>query len=204
MYKEICVLAMSNTFNEICIAGVDSNGEWIRPIKNGGRFWCEEDLMFENKMLEIGNTVCFNGEYFNDGSSSVHTEDFSTTEITLVDIQDLIFNRNYDSVAIAHSDVSLLCEETLGKSLALISLEEIQVFKNSYEKVRCSLLIPELGNIRTAGKDYAFNDYYHKPKVSGFPKIVSTRYVSIGLAKPFRRGDEEEEICHPQIVGVIL
>lgn len=203
MLEEVCVLAMSNTRSGICIAGVNSNGKWVRPIKRGGRFWNKSDLTFNNQLLKLGNTISFEGDYYNDGSSNIHTEDFVTDRIILINTEDIIFQGDYDSITIPYSEVSLLCEETLYKSLALIQLEEILVFKNDYGKIRCSLIKSELANTRTYSGDYAFNDYEYKPTVSSVLTTKRTRYVSIGLAKPFKRNPDDEEICYPQIVGVI-
>jgi|AKZA01.1.fsa_nt_gi hypothetical protein len=207
MYEEICILAMSNTYNEICIAGVKSSGEWVRPIKSGGRFWNEEDLSFNGLLLQVGQIIGVRGNYLPNPNSEVHTEDFETTssDLHLINEEDSIFNGDYSQISIAQNQVSDLVRGNLGRSLGIVSLDEINCFKKEYNekvKYRCNLKLEDLENVLTTDGTYPLNDYNLLPEIQNSPSLpldISVKFVTIGLATPTRY----DGICYPQIVGVI-
>lgn len=52
MKKRITILATTKRRNGgVCIAGIDSTGSWVRPVKDNGNYFVKDDLFFQNRVI---------------------------------------------------------------------------------------------------------------------------------------------------------
>ncbi|UOK65302.1 hypothetical protein MT997_13735 [Paenibacillus sp. OVF10] len=78
---EFVVLAVTKSFDGFCIAGMDKEGNWIRPISRNspGRFWNKEELTSNGQFVRPGDVWEISGSNPKVYDYSNHTEDFILT-----------------------------------------------------------------------------------------------------------------------------
>lgn len=74
----ITILAVTKAWNDFSIAGMNENGQWIRPIVSEGsvRFWPRGKLMVENGFIKCGDVWEIQGHSPSAFMHPNHTEDF--------------------------------------------------------------------------------------------------------------------------------
>lgn len=206
---KIHILAVTKAFDKYCIAGINDNGEWIRPVPAHGnsRFWQEEDLYFDNfGFLRIGDILEINGEYPYEYQHPNHTEDYFVSHLSLTkrmsadELFDFLQN-NEDSHESFNNTIN-----ALGRSLCLIKIDSFNSSVSSYDDVRkpkmnISKHEYDVTNPHTTRGDYIVKDckwsnLILNNTVSVFQEY-SDQYIVIGLATPYNG------VEYPQIVGFL-
>ena len=204
------ILAVTKTFDSYCIAGMDQNGDWYRPLPNGrGKFWstvCYGDGTF----IEVGDVWVIN-DYIKepDQISIGHTEDIRLksppTYVKKLSDRELI------QFVQAKQENSVDLEETINadkRSLCLIKVDSFTSFINTYNEKKSSRILFEFEGI----------SYRNTTRTPGFPVTDlkwrayilqecvplndwQEKFICIGLARKEPNKDINQE--YPMVISII-
>lgn len=210
---KVCILAVTKAFDKFCIAGMDEEGNWIRPIssKPSTRFWKEEELNFTHGFgfIKSGDVIEFKGKIPSQYQFSNHIEDVIVefNEIKLVQRmsnQELIaFLNGKDEDQQAFNNTV----NALGRSLCLVKVDAFQHFLSQYPgspekpKMEFSNRAFNVTNPKTKTGDYIVKDCKWSSLILN--KLVNNQthihtYLAIGLATPTGYDGVE----YPQVIGL--
>lgn len=207
------ILAVTKTFDKYCIAGMDSNGNWIRPLPVGtGKFW---STIFYNNMkpIQVGDVweiSNFRAEY--DSSSPGHTEDIRL--ITEPVFKQHLSNEELINFVNKHKEDMKALNDTLdanARSLCLIDVDEFEYFmalndfsQKTSPRMTFSYQGEEYKNVTRSITGYPITDLkwraytiQNKQTTGSFKSIL----ICVGLARTEPKKDMNKE--YPMIISVI-
>jgi hypothetical protein len=129
------ILAVTKTFNKYCIAGMDSNGKWIRPLPVGKEKFWSSVFYNNNDPIQVGDVweiTKYQQEF--DSSSPGHTED-----IRLINNQTFKKHLSNDELiqfVNKHQEKEVDLRDTLDAKSRSLCLIMVDSFSNSMEKNR--------------------------------------------------------------------
>lgn len=206
------ILAVTKTFDKYCIAGMDYEGNWIRPLPVGGdKFW-PSVVYRNNEFIKVGDVweiTAYKKEY--DDISPGHTEDIRLTKSPT--LQSRLTNQQLISFVQRFQEDETALMKTINaesRSLCLIKVDGFENFlhENNFNgriQVRITFL-------------YNRNQYNNTTSTPGFPLTdlkwraytykqiqVSSDwdsvYICIGLARKEPKKDLSRE--YPMVISVI-
>jgi hypothetical protein len=200
----VTILAVTNTRNEYCIAGMDEEGRWIRPIPiSGGRFWSRDKLILPDKgsYVTVGDQWEIIGQTPQFLQYSNHIEDFQIAKRSYVKTLTNEELLNLLETYIEDEQTFIDTVNANGRSLCLIKVPSVYGYSSTYN-----------GNISTK-MDIEEDNYLNPHTNSGnypikcckWERIIlngehgynfERTYVCIGLATPWNG------IEYPQIIGL--
>lgn len=203
----VTILAVTKAYDRFCIAGLNEDGQWVRPmpadpsvVDSQSRFWTREQLMTASgKFVKSGDVWDINGRQPTRFLHPNHVEDYVVTRRSfarsLTNNQLMQFLRAHTEDAIAFNDTVMAS----GRSLCLVKISSFQteVFYNK-PKIYLSSDSFSLDNPHVNYSNYPVKDCkwagliiqgYQRPD---FSKV----YACIGLATQWN-GTE-----YPQLIGL--
>jgi hypothetical protein len=210
---EVIVLAVTRAFGRYCIAGKTLDGRWIRPIPpqpifhlEENRFWLEDQIVFNGKLLKIGDKIYLEGYRPNNLFYLNHSEDFISTNmekighldpVELIDFLD-IYSDDYTTFT---NTVNAGC----GRSLCVIEVDDFIPQVNYYNgrqriTMRFQHSIYDINNPRTNNGAYVVKDCRWEELLSNDrnPGLQHNRlFFCVGLATPYNG------IEYPMAIGII-
>lgn len=205
------VLAVTKTYAGYCIAGMDNDGNWIRPLPVGrGKFW---GIQLDGRLIKVGDIWEISDyveEY--DETSPGHTEDIRLRREPI--FKRATSNDELIEFVTKHQEHSEELAHTLNaksRSLCLVGVEEFHNFmgKNSYSgKLSARMTFESEGenhlNITSSNKGFPITDLKWRAYTIQ-EKVTATKFdeifVCIGLARtePAKGIDQE----YPMVISVI-
>jgi len=191
MNKEIIILAVTKLGNELCVAGVDEDENWIRPTslsKGGWRQFYKADIYDKNNkpVIALSNVVSIDLIQHIPQTDTPHIEDWE-------------YNRNLRPCLI----------QTLNNSKRLqvfqkISEQTLEPLIKNYEKSLCliephSIVSANFANISYTGKyqpilNFTFKGERYSYKVTDIYWRAIGRYLSNKYHKEIWDGEKLQDI----------
>ncbi|WP_404430945.1 dual OB domain-containing protein [Sutcliffiella horikoshii] len=201
------VLAVTKTYDKYCIAGIDEDGNWLRPLPpdTSTKFW--SNLFYnDNKKIMVGDVwEIYNHRAELDPNSPGHTED-----IRLVDwdsyslIKKLPNNELLQLVSKFQSGETELSEtlQANGRSLCLIDIDSFRQVENLL-RIKFTFNGIDYNNT-TQTEGFPITDLkwrsYIQQKINT-PNTYDSLYLVIGLARKEPRKDIYKE--YPMAISLI-
>ncbi|MCY7674845.1 dual OB domain-containing protein [Bacillus safensis] len=211
---KVYILAVTSAYNDYCIAGMDEEGNWIRPISSSPntRFWKKCELTFDKGFgfIRAGDVIEFRGDVPPQYQHPNHVEDIIVQEnqLTLVDrlnnLQLINFLENKDETEQAFNKTV----NAKGRSLCLIKVDSFQYAITQFEdkpakpKMTFTNSKFNVDNPQTYNGDYIVKDLVWSDAV--LKNLVDKKqayndiYLTIGLATPTPYNGIE----YPQVIGL--
>lgn len=213
---DLIILAVTKLGNEVCVAGVDENGQWIRPTVEVGQWrqFYKSDIFDSNNQPVIASSNVVRISLIRNIPDRPHIEDWEYDRRqkavlikTLNDDQRLhLFNKisakSLNPLTINHEKSLCLIEPTSVKSFDFAN----KSFKGKYQpKIR---FIFDNNEYNLPAADVycrAFGRHFlsqNKPYLTedDFKRKFNKIFFTIGLS----RWHEETQTYHPMIIGVHL
>lgn len=193
-------------YGKFCIAGMDTNGRWIRPIPrpSGERFWTREEISVPGAFIESGDVYEIEGVRPKQFQFTNHTEDFIVTKFdwvrTLTNDELLRFlDKNVEDHQ-AFSDTV----KARGRSTCLVKVNKIYSSFSHYDgKPKPKMKFEgdfDLDNPTTKYHDYIVKDCNWARLLANGYRLEQPQkaYLCIGLATPTGYDGVE----YPQVIGL--
>lgn len=206
----ITILAVTKTYESYCIAGMDANGKWYRPLPElGGKFW--SDLRYgDGAFIQVGDVWEVNNYISeNDLTSPGHTEDIrlksSVTRVKSLNNQQLIqfVQRNQEN--------KIQLQRTLNandRSLCLVHVEYFEGFVHTYNERRSARVKfkynGEIYHNTTSFPGFPLTDLKWRSyilKEKDTPRIWRSVFICIGLARREPAKNLNKEF--PMVISII-
>ena len=195
----IVILAVTDAFGGLCIAGMNDQGEWIRPLGEvDDRFWSQESSGISGETVQTGDVWTVYGTYKKTDEFPNHIEDFHLKNPPV-----FVKKLNQDEL-LAFLEKNQESEETVdqtlhakGRSLCLYHVPGIRIrYDERYDKIKAN--IPMKKNPKTGDKEYQLKCLKSRALYMANMLENTPSYVCIGLstATPF---DGKE---YPMVVGI--
>ncbi|MEK4106991.1 hypothetical protein NST28_23105 [Paenibacillus sp. FSL R10-2791] len=202
------LLAVTKSFDGFCIAGMNDDGEWIRPISQAslGRFWTRAELTIGGRFARPGDVWDINGGAPQFFQYPNHTEDFLLTNWRFLG------TLNHDDFL---HFLAERCEgpddledvfHANGRSLCLVKVDSFEYYTTNYDNKHRARMIfnsteldiinPHTNNGNIVVKDCKWEG--HLLRNEPIPFLYRQVYVCIGLATPSGFNGIE----YPQVVGL--
>ncbi len=203
---KLVILAVTKTYAGFCVAGMNENGKWIRPISRNspGRFWARQELVVNGyftkpgDVWEIDGHVPYRFEYPN------HTEDF---ELTVRNIKPRLTEEQFIQFLKQHCEGRSELKDVFsanGKSLCLVEADTFEHYTTNFSGKRRARMIfsskslnfsnPHTNNGNIVVKDCKWESILLSEKT--VPSKYDKIYVCIGLATPINN------VEFPQVIGL--
>jgi len=207
------ILAVTKTFDKFCIAGMDENGKWIRPLPVGKvKFW--PNVFYQNNdPIQVGDVwVINNYKQEFDLSSPGHTEDIRLDE-------DPIFEKHLSNDQLIqfvnkHQEDITDLRRTLNAESRSLCLVQVDNFRNSMEKssydgttsprIFFSFKGNKYGNSSRSTQGLPITDLKWRSytiKNIGTPKKMTSAFICVGLART--EPTKGINIEYPMVISVI-
>lgn len=209
MGMRLTILAVTKSYDGFCIAGMNENGEWVRPISvnSPGRFWTRKELTLQSGVFtQAGDVWEIEGGAPDKFEHPNHTEDFLVSKRTYVGQlshpQLLEFMEKHCEGGQALQQVF----QARGRSLCLVDANSFEAYNTNYDNKprarmifrspRLNLLNPRTNNGNIIVKDCRWERLILNG--TAVPAAYSKIYVCIGLAIP----TPYDGVEYPQVVGL--
>lgn len=200
------VLAVTKSWDGFCIAGMNEDGEWIRPISraSAGRFWTREELTIDGRFVRAGDVWEINGQQPAMFEYPNHTEDFYVIEWSfeesLTHTELLEFLEDHCEGEEDLADVFA----ANGRSLCLVKVDRFTHYSTHYEdKHRARMIFSseefDMDNPRTRDGNIIVKDCKWEGQIlrnGRIPAAYEQIYVCIGNATPYNG------VEYPQVIGL--
>lgn len=211
---KVCILAVTKAFDKFCIAGMDEEGKWIRPVSNSPstRFWKEEELIFNQGIgfIKVGDVIEFAGKRPFQYQFQNHTEDVIVEPPGFQLVQRMTNEELLNFINGKEEDEQAF-EKTVnaqGRSLCLIKVDSfhhsISQYPGSPDKPKMEFANQAFNvtNPKTTAGDYIVKDCKWNSIILNnlFINIQPHKhiYLAIGLATPTPFNGVE----YPQVIGL--
>lgn len=155
---EFVVLAVTEACGGFCIAGMNNEGKWMRPLGEIlDRFWKVTDFITK---VDIGDVWEINGQFITNNIFPNHIEDFliygqpvKKCRLTKNELQVFLQNHEEDI-----EDLHQLIDGS-GRSLCLIKVDECKLTINKHveKKTKLSIAIENIYNSKRKDKLFPFS-----------------------------------------------
>jgi hypothetical protein len=213
---DIIVLAVTKAFGKYCIAGMNKEGEWVRPIpqlpnnpQETDRFWDQSSLTFNGSFLRIGDVISVDGFKLSPPMFPNHTEDLVAKTISFVESYSVEGLINFlDRQADTYQSFLDTVQGGNERSLCVLEIEDYILKEVEYDGVISHKLIlygingNDISNPHTNRGLYKLKDYHWEQLIESdnLPKGEFSRFfVCIGLATaaPY------DKVEYPMAIGLI-
>lgn len=206
------VLAVTKTYDGYCIAGMDKNGRWIRPLPTGrGKFW--SSVKYPNQeFIKVGDVWSITRyEKAFDNNSPGHTEDIRLTNSPI--LKNRLTNSELLEFVRRHQEGKEELSKTLdadARSLCLVKVDHFEHFihKNTFDGKRQPRIsfsyMGERYNNTTNTPGYPITDLkWRTYTLEQIPVDLSfkSQYICIGLARTEPKKGFTKEF--PMVISVI-
>lgn len=206
----VTILAVTKAYDRFCIAGLNEDGQWVRPMPTDpsasdpqSRFWTREQLkMASGKFVKPGDVWDVNGRQPTRYLHPNHVEDYVVTQgsfhHSLTNNQLIQFLRTHAEDSIAFNNTVL----GNGRSLCLVKVLSFKTEVFEYQgkkdpKIYLMGINFSLDNPQVKFKNYKLKDCKWAGLVlQGYSSSFNKVYACIGLATQFN-GKE-----YPQLIGL--
>lgn len=210
----IYILAVTKAFDKFCIAGIDEQGNWVRPIPNSHstRFWNFDELVFNQKygFIRSGDVIEFKGMKPSKYLHPNHTEDIIVVSQKITLIKRLT-NQELINFLKGKEESEQSFNKTVNaqkRSLCLIKVDGFQHHITQYQakparpKMTFINKAFNVTNPKTNKGDYIVKDCkWSNLVLNNFVsnnQNYSDIYLTLGLATPTNYDGEE----YPQVIGL--
>ncbi|RUT40360.1 hypothetical protein EJP82_25080 [Paenibacillus anaericanus] len=202
------LLAVTKSFGGFCIAGMNEDGDWIRPISqaSNGRFWTRAELSIGGRFAQSGDVWDIQGSPPHRFEYPNHTEDFLLTGWRFVEsLGHTAFLRFLAERCEGETDLEDVFQAN-GRSLCLISVDSFEDYTTNIDNKHRARMIfssdeldvenPHTNNGNIVVKDCKWEGYLLRGE--RVPTVYRQIYVCIGLAT----ANNFNGIEYPQVVGL--
>lgn len=205
----LIILAVTKSYDGFCIAGMNDEGKWIRPIslKSPGRFWTRTELTLKNGEFTVpGDIWEIEGNKPERFQYRNHTEDFNLTSRKYVGrLNNSQLLRFLEQHCEGAAELNAVYQAD-GRSLCLVEPDNVTFFTTTYdERVKPKMFFRSrtlsLSNPRTNDGSIIVKDCKWEAIVKQQNLILdvfSQKYLCIGLATP----TAFDGIEYPQVIGL--
>ncbi|UQZ33642.1 hypothetical protein C2I18_08875 [Paenibacillus sp. PK3_47] len=208
---EIVILAVTKASSDgslFCIAGMNYQGQWIRPIskQSSGRFWTRQELTYQSgAFVNVGEIWDVQGHAPKHFQHPNHTEDFELSSHNYVrdmsNAELMAFLEQHCEGQAALSDV--FSANRRSTCLVKVDLFDAQITRFEDKKPKPKMTFRARGlnlrNPHTNNGDIVVKDCKWEALVlqrAPYPARYNHIYLCIGLATIFNG------IEHPQVIGL--
>nr|WP_273717095.1 hypothetical protein [Alkalihalobacillus pseudalcaliphilus] len=197
---------MTKTYSGYCIAGMDQNGEWVRPLPPDRESKFFSSLAYENgELVKVGDVWSItNYQTETDKLSVAHTEDIRIKRFNSFQLVNQLTNKALINFVSSHQESYHELLDTLdarGRSLCMIKIDE---FRQVEEKVRITFIYKgKKYRNTTFTKGFPVTDLKWRAYLKGIqiPNSYRSIYAIIGLARKEPKKDIYKE--YPMIISLI-
>lgn len=210
---EIVILAVTKTYDKYCIAGMDMDGNWIRPLPVGKTNFWSTIFYDNNELIKVGDIWrldAYEVEY--DNTSPGHTEDLRL--ITNPTFSKRLNNDELIGFVNEHQENNISLHDTLNARSRSLCLVEVEKFRNFMDRstfdgsLKPRLTFTSNGekfrNTTTSTQGYPITDLkwlaYTTQGIMS-PKTMNSSYICIGLARTEPSKGFTRE--YPMVISVI-
>lgn len=202
---KILIIAVTRTYNGICVAGINSSKELIRPIKGKGsnRFWPAVNLTHEKGFIKSGEVWELEGDQV-ESEFPNHREDFLASELKY---KNTLSHNKFISVlnkVVEDQQAFLDTVHARNRSICLVSVNNLRICRTFWEgQLRLRMGLTGnfyLGNPQTRDNLYPVKDckWVGLLQQDYQPPTFEQIFACIGLATPTPYDGKE----YPQIIGL--
>jgi len=212
---DIVFLAMTLMAGGYCFAGMNENGEWVRPQLEGTQWknlYYQSVAFSTEEYIRIGDVVRVEGRYETNLRHPAHVEDYIVRRFDKVGN---LGQRELIAFLDAHSEGSVALDATLsrsGRSLCMVQVESFEVVYKEEGDPRRTRIAFNLPGIPTT--------YINTTKKPGYPctclrwraiqdqdvqipSEVKKIFIGVGLAREFTGADGQLVPAAPMVISLI-
>jgi len=213
---KVYILAVTKASDKYCIAGMDDNGNWVRPISSSPstRFWSANELTFENDFgfIRVGDVIEFEGIVPSQYQHQNHNEDIIVSSTQPIRLVNRLTNDELFDFLHGKDESKQAFDKTVnaqGRSLCLVKVSgfqhQITQYQSESQKPKMTFTNNDFNvtNPKTTPGNYIVKDCkWCNIVLNGTinnDKKYADIYLAIGLATAFG----VNHIEYPQVIGLI-